>query len=124
MSKSKRNSPCTCGSGLKYKNCCEAKEIQSKWDKVLEKRAQEEAQKLETNLQGEFPDSLYASVLFAVWNVLGPSDTRPDEPSIPEMERFFRDLYGHDLDRDALNKIVPPPSGDKLKDFIEFEISP
>ena len=125
MSKNKRNALCPCGSGLKYKNCCEEKEVLGRAEKYFDERAQEKAQELEVHLKGELPDAVYAGVLFAVWMSLGAhTSERSFEPTLPQLEAFFRDIYGHDLDRDALNKIVPPVPKDKLKNLVQFEILP
>ncbi len=95
MLKPGRNAPCPCGSGLKYKRCCEEKDL----------LAEEEDESLEPELplpataeewEPRFSDHVYESILLAIWDGAGPPH---GDPSIEEMEDFFRKVTGRDLDR-------------------------
>lgn len=96
MTKIGRNAPCPCGSGLKYKRCCEEKDLMADLDQDETHAA------LEINLS----DIAYHNVLCAVWLVFHPETIKiPDEEI---MEDFYYEIYGYDLDRDIVDELVLP----------------
>ena len=98
-----RNAPCPCGSGLKYKRCCESKD-------QLEKIGADEA--LETFEDALF-DQTYNMILMSVWAMFHPKSK--ELPEIKELEQFYIDLYGYELDPDAVADLILPLPRDILQ---------
>jgi len=102
MKKIGRNAPCPCGSGLKYKRCCEGKDITAALDEALGSLdPQEEA---EIHLL----DHVYRSILMGVWCAFhGPTESLPE---VEGLEEFYREIYGYDFDPGLVNEIIYPLS--------------
>jgi hypothetical protein len=102
MPKIGRNARCPCGSGLKYKRCCEKKDIVAEiTERLSSLDAHEQAEIL-------IHDCVYQSILSAVWIAFHRDVAQP--PTIEEMEDFYRDVYGYDFDLSLIDEIVFPLS--------------
>ncbi len=110
MNKIGRNAPCPCGSGLKYKRCCEEKDAV---DALIASTGLHE--KLEIVLS----DIVYESVLTGVWDILGPGDD--DNPSREELEDFFEFIYGRPLNRIDLNRVVLPLPREPITGLLKLQ---
>jgi hypothetical protein len=93
-----RNAPCPCGSGLKYKRCCEEKDI----EKVF--MNEDGPLSAEANLLG----TVYDCILMGVWTGFHPTAEKLPAPEV--MEDFYREIYGHDLDPNLVEEILLPLS--------------
>jgi SEC-C motif len=102
MLKIGRNSPCPCGSGLKYKRCCEEKDLTAAADEALGSETPEQFAEI------HLLELVYQSVLAGVW--LAFHGESSGMPGPDEMENFYRKIYGHDLDPSLIEEIVLPLS--------------
>ena len=102
MTKVGRNAPCPCGSGLKYKRCCEKKDVAAETQRIFETfGAHEQAEML-------VYDSVYQGILRSVWTAFHGHTT--SIPNVETMENFYEDLYGYELDGSLIDEIVFPLS--------------
>jgi len=102
MPKVGRNAPCPCGSGLKYKRCCEGKELAAEAAELLGS--------LDAGEQAEILvwDRVYRSILHGVWTAFHSDTGTP--PTVEEMEEFYRDAYGYEVDDALIDELVFPLS--------------
>jgi hypothetical protein len=100
MKKPGRNAPCPCGSGLKYKRCCEGKDIAAALDEAL--NSLEPEQEAEIRLH----EHVYECILMGVW--LAFHGKTGNMPSLEELENFYREIYGYELDPSLIDDIIFP----------------
>jgi hypothetical protein len=102
MTKISRNAPCPCGSGLKYKRCCEGKDIAAEMEKALGTLDPDERAVL------HLFEHVYLSVLTGVWTAFHGKMSEP--LSIEEMEDFYQEIHGEELDPALIDEIILPLS--------------
>jgi len=102
MTKIGRNAPCPCGSGLKYKRCCEVKDNNAALDELLGPLDPQEVAEI------HIFDRVYQSILAGVWFAFhGSTASLPD---LNGLEEFYREIYGYDLDPGLIDEIILPLS--------------
>ena len=113
MNKIGRNAPCPCGSGLKYKRCCEGKDIDTALNEELGTLDPEEEAGI------HLLDHVYRSILIGVWSAFHrPTESLPD---VDGLEEFYREIYGYDLDPILIDEIIfplPPLALAKLQSIL------
>jgi SEC-C motif len=102
MNKIGHNALCPCGSGLKYKRCCEAKDLDAELTESLSTLdAHEQAEML-------IYDRVYRSILLGVWTSFHSDAV--ETPSVEAMENFYFEIYGYEFDMTLIDEIVFPLS--------------
>ncbi len=102
MTKIGRNAPCPCGSGLKYKRCCEGRDLAAAADKAFESMTPEQYAEL------RLLELIHHSVLAGVWLAFHGESSRL--PGVEEMEDYYHEIYGHELDPGLIEEIAFPLS--------------
>ena len=117
--KVKRNDPCPCGSGIKYKSCCMARDKAEQAERVAWKRA---AQDMRVALIGYAKDEGFVKDLVLGLGVFWQDRYALDtihSMSVDESLRFF-DWFTHDY---ALQEQEGPRAGKRLIEAYRDEVS-
>lgn len=91
-----RNAPCPCGSGLKYKRCCESKDLAT----------QAEGNALIQDIEDTLCTRVYESMLIGFWGFFNPRAA--EVPTLEELEEFYCEVYGHYPDMTLVEDLVLP----------------
>ncbi len=108
MTKPGRNAPCPCGSGKKYKRCCEEADVLAQLSHMMMEG--EEVDDDDKMVPGE--ERLYNcvcdTILIGVWMGFHPTGT--PIPKVEELEDFYMEIYGDYLDPFLVREIINPLS--------------
>ena len=117
--KIKRNDPCPCGSGKKYKQCCMVRERAEQAERVAWERA---AQNMRLALIGYAKESAFVKDLAVGLGLFWQDRYTPDRihlMSVDESLRFF-DWFAHDYSLQAQDKRASP--GKRLIEVYREEV--